>query len=422
MRAGAATVPGPGPAARAGRWRRGARRLAAPALAALMRAALTPAALTPTALMLAPLMLAAAAPAAAAATDIVLGHVVPIDDPNPVGRQLRQGLQLCIDEINRQGGIHGARLRLEGRHRGVDVKESVQRTRALLAEQRPPGLVALVALMGTGPIEALLQDRVLADAGVPVVGVRSGAASLRQGAGTDWLFHTRAGYAVELARVFEHWRTVGITRVGLYLEDTRFGAELRGLFDERAAALGMQVVARPAHPLRGTDAKKAVDAFRQAAPEAILVASTSDAAAEFYRAYRAAGGAAHVVAVSTVDGGQVVRRIGSAARGLAVVQVVPDPASPSLAFTRELQALLRRAGDAAPPLTHGLAEGCLAVRVVAEGLRRAGPGPDGPRLKRALEAVADLDLGGVRLGFTPGRAYASFVDIAIIDANGRLRR
>ena len=364
-----------------------------------------------------------ALPLAATATpELTLGQVVPIDDPNPVGRQLQQGVRLCMDEINQQGGIHGARLRLESRHRGLEAKDSVQRTRALLVEQRPNALVALVALMGTGPTEALLQARVLAEAGVPVVGVRSGATSLRQGEGTEWLFHTRAGYAAEVARVFEHWRTVGIRRVALYAEDSRFGAELRALFDEHAAQSGLKVAATATHPLRGTDASRAVAVFRQAGPEAVLVAATTDAAAEFYRAYRAAGGAAHVVAVSTVDGAQVVQRIGAAARGLAIVQVMPDPASPSLPFTRELQALVRRAGAKAPPLTHGLAEGCLAVRAGAEGLRRAGPNPDGARLKRALESVTELDVGGVRLGFAPGRSFASFVDIAMIDAAGRLRR
>ncbi len=362
---------------------------------------------------------AALSSAAAAGAELTLGQVVPIDDPNPVGRHLQQGVRLCMEEINAQGGIHGARLRLESRHRGLDARDSLQRTRALLSELQP---IALVALMGTGPTEALLQARVLAEARVPVVGVRSGAASLREGEGAGWMFHTRAGYAAEVARVFEHWRTVGITRVALYAEDSRFGAELRALFDARAAQSGRKVVATTMHPLRATDATQAVAAFSKAGPEAVLVAATSDAAAEFYRSYRASGGAAHVVAVSTVDGAQVVQRIGPAARGLAIVQVMPDPASPSLGFTRELQALVRRAGAQAPPLTPGLAEGCLAVRAVAEGLRRAGPNPDGARLKRALEGINELDVGGVRLGFAPGRAFASFVDIAMIDAAGRLRR
>jgi ABC-type branched-subunit amino acid transport system substrate-binding protein len=360
--------------------------------------------------------------ARAAMPELTLGQVVPVDDPNPVGRHLQEGVRLCLDEVNAQGGIHGARLRLDSRHRGLDPKDSVQRTRALLAERRAYPVVALVALMGTGPTEALLQARVPAEAGVPVIGVRSGATSLRQGEGTEWLFHTRAGYAAEVARVFEHWRTMGIRRVALYAEDSRFGTELRTLFDGRAPQFRLKVVATATHPLRGTDAAQAVSAFHRGGPEAVMVAATTEAAAEFYRAYRASGGAAHVVAVSTVDGAQVVQRIGAAARGLAIVQVMPDPASPSLGFTRELQALVRRAGPKAPALTHGLAEGCLAVRAVAEGLRRAGPHPDGARLRRALEGVTDLDLGGVRLGFAPGHAYASFVDIAMIDAAGRLRR
>lgn len=356
--------------------------------------------------------------AASNAAEVVLGQVLPTEDQTSVGIHLRSGLQLCIDDINARGGIHGASLRLESRPRGPD--DTVPRTQALLAEARP---VALVGLMGTGPMEALLKAHVMQDAALPVVGVRSGASALRQGAGTEWLFHTRAGYVSEVARVFEHWRTIGLTKIGLYVEDSRFGAELRALVEAGHAQHRLKLVSVQTHSMRSPDPMPAVAAFKQSGAEAVLVAGNSDATADFYHAYRTASGAAHVVAVSTVDGAQVVRRIGAAAaRGLGIVQVAPDPASPALAFSRELQALARRAGTKAPPMTQGLAEGCMAARVVAEGLRRAGPNADGARLKRALESVADMDLGGIRVGFAPGRAHASFVDIAILDSTGRLRR
>lgn len=377
------------------------------------------ASVVPVLALLANLMLGGwGSPAAAApGAEIVLGQVLPTEDQTAVGIHLRQGLQLCIADINARGGIQGAMLRLESRTRGPD--DTVPRTQALLAEARP---VALLGLMGTGPMEALLKARVMQDNSLPVIGIRSGAASLRQGAGTEWLFHTRAGYGAEVARIFEHWRTIGIGRIGLYVEDSRFGAELRALVESQHAQRQLKLVSVQVHEMRSPDAQPAVAAFKQGAVEAVLVAGNSDATADFYRAYRAAAGGGHVVAVSTVDGGQVVRRIGAAARGLGIVQVAPDPASPSLAFSRELQVLARRAGDKAPALTQGLAEGCLAVRVLAEGLRRAGANADGVRLRRALESIADLDLGGLRVGFTPGRPHASFVDIAIIDSAGRLRR
>jgi ABC-type branched-subunit amino acid transport system substrate-binding protein len=352
------------------------------------------------------------------AAELVLGQVAPLDDPASIGNQLRQGIELCLADINRRGGSHGATLRLVSRHRGPD--DVVPRTRALLAEAKP---VALVGMMGTGPTEALLRSGLLAAAAVPAVGIRSGASTLREGAGTEWLFHTRAGYATEVARVLEHLRTLGATRLGLYHEQSAFGTELRTLVQRRAAEMRFGDVVLQSHAPRAADPGPAIAAFAHAGVNAVLVAGTSEAAAEFHRAYRRAGGGAHVLALSTVDAAQVLRHIGpAAARGLAVVQTVPDPADAAVRFSRELQAVLQRAGPAAPRPTPALAEGCIAARTVAEGLHRAGPNPTGERLRRALESVGELDLGGVVVAYAGERRGSSFIDIAVLDGHGRLRR
>lgn len=352
------------------------------------------------------------------AAELVLGQVVPLDDPASIGNQLRQGIELCLADINRRGGSHGASLRLVSLHRGPD--DVVPRTRALLAQAKP---VALVGMMGTGPTEALLASGLLAAAAVPAVGIRSGASTLRDAPGARWLFHTRAGYAAEVSRVLEHLRTLGATRVGLYHERSAFGTELRTLVSQRAAALRWGDVVLQPHAPRAADPAPAIAAFVRAGVNAVLVAGTSESAAEFHRAYRRAGGGGHVVALSTVDAAQVLRHIGPAdARGLAVVQTVPDPADPTVRFSRELQALLERSGPAAPRATPALAEGCIAARTVAEGLRRAGPNPSGERLRLALESIAELDLGGVAVGYAGPLRGGSFIDIAVLDGHGRLRR
>jgi len=45
--------------------------------------------------------------------EIVIGTIQDLSGPLAAfGRQARQGMQLRVDELNEQGGIHGRRLRL----------------------------------------------------------------------------------------------------------------------------------------------------------------------------------------------------------------------------------------------------------------------------------------------------------------------
>ncbi|WP_395699428.1 ABC transporter substrate-binding protein [Aquabacterium sp.] len=227
------------------------------------------------------------------------------------GNQLRQGIALSFDAQNRRGGVHGARLKLVSRHRDREPEDIVPQTRALIAEAAP---VARIGFLGTGPMEALLRSGLLQASGLPVVGIRTGATTLREGRASEWLFHTRAGYRAEVAKVLAHMATIGTLRLGLYQEDSAFGTEVHTLVQQQA-------------------------------------------------------------------------------------------------------------GTAAPPLTTGVAEGCIAARTLAEALRRAGPLPTPARTRQALESMSSFDVGGLTIGFTPrDHRGGSHVDIAILDSRGRLLR
>lgn len=360
-------------------------------------------------------------PSAVAAAELVVGQVAPLDDPASTGNQLRQGVALCFDAINRKGGVHGATLRLVSRHRELKVEDIVPKTRALIDEAAP---VALIGFLGTGPMEALLKSGVLQSSGIAVVGIRTGASNLREAKGSEWLFHTRASYATEVTRTLAHMSTIGATRLGLYFEDSSFGAEARTLVERQAAARGVALLQAQSHPNRSADPAAAVAAFMKAGVNAVLVAGNSEAAADFYKAYRAQRGAAFVVALSAADGAQVAKRIGEAtAQGLAIVQVAPDPASSAMPLSRELHSLARQAGRDAPALNQGVAEGCIAAKALAEALRRAGPAPSRARVRQALEGMSAYDTGGITIGFSPGNHSGSgYVDIAILNGRGRMLR
>jgi ABC-type branched-subunit amino acid transport system substrate-binding protein len=321
---------------------------------------------------------------ASAAQTITVGQVAPLKSPDSVGNQMRAGIELCFDAVNRAGGIGGVPLRLVTKDRDTNAADASARTRELLRESKP---VALIGLQGTQPMEALLRDGVIAEAGVPIVGIRTGAVTLHSPI-NPWLFHTRVNYEAEMRRIVEHMLTIGFTRFAVFHEDTAFGKEgLRHAETALAdAKLTPLVIAEYA---KGTvEVSAAVDAVARTQPHVVLAVGESPAVAEFHRSLRARSMRTQVVTLSTVDAAAVVKRIGAAdAHGLAIAQVVPDPASGRSAIAREIQAQARKLRPGAFALTHAAFEGYIAARVLVEALRRSGPQASPAQLRSALGPV-----------------------------------
>lgn len=354
------------------------------------------------------------------AVELVVAQVAPLSDPDSIGNQVRAGIQMYFDVVNRSGGLNGAKLRLITRNRGLEPEDAVAKTRELLQTEQP---LALVGLIGTAPMEALLSSRLIDEHGIPVVGMRTGASSLH-GPGKGWLFHTRAGHTAEVERISRHLATLGAVRTAVFHEASAFGREALELVEQIAPRHGLSLVARASYASGGTDVAAAVASVTAAAPHSVIVAANSAAAAEFYKAYRSAGGAGAVIALSTADGALIVKRIGaSAARGFGIAHVVPDPGSASLPLARELQAHKRDGTLGRVPLSHGVVEGYVAAKVLVEGLRRAGASPTRARLRQALESISGHDVGGLLIGFSATRrAGTNHVDIAIVNHEGRMLR
>jgi branched-chain amino acid transport system substrate-binding protein len=355
----------------------------------------------------------------AAAAELVIGQVAQLAEPQAVGNQLRRGALLHFSAVNRDGGVHGQALKLVARSRGADAADSLKQTRHLLAEARP---IALMNLMGTGSMDALLRERVLEAEGVPVVGIRTGAVSLHEPV-HPWLFHTRASYRAEIAKVLRHFTTLGVERVALVNEASAFGQEVqRHAEAERPGRQGF--VTRQALDVARPDVPAAVDAIARSSAQAVLLAMPSPLTSDVYAAMRGRGLSAHVIALSTTDATQVVKRIGVArAHGLGIAQVTPDPSTAAVPVSREFQRMLKAAQAPAEDWNQAGLEGYIAARVLVEGLRRAGPQPTRAGLRQALETLSAFDLGGYVIELTRASHSGSrFVDIAILDRQGRLLR
>ena len=152
------------------------------------------------------LILAALTVAGNALADIVIGQVTPLSGPlAPTGSHIRAGAQLYFDAVNASGGVHGQKIRLITKDDAYKASETVRLARELINEAQP---LALFGFVGTGNVEALLKDKILTEAGIPLVMVRTGASSVLK-SGNPWLFFTRASYEAEIKRIIQQYSSTG---------------------------------------------------------------------------------------------------------------------------------------------------------------------------------------------------------------------
>jgi ABC-type branched-subunit amino acid transport system substrate-binding protein len=357
----------------------------------------------------------------ALAADIVIGQVAPFSGPlTPTGTHLRAGAQLHFDALNAAGGIHGSKLKLASKDDGYKASETVRQARELIREAQP---LALFGVVGTGNVEAVLKEKVLEEAGIPLVMVRTGASTVVK-SGNPWVFMTRASYAEEIDKIVQQYETIGYKRFAIFFQNDPFGLDGLASAEASIKKAGGELLVKSGYEKNTTEVAAAVKAIAATAPQAVIMVSNTAASAEFVKQSRAAGNLAQFVAVSVTDGPQVVERIGKdAAKGLAITQVVPDPNSRSTPLIREIQENFAKFSPKDVTLNHTFIEGYLGAKILAEGLRRAGPNPTRQKLRDSIEKIRDYDVGGQYIEFSAANHVgAHYVDITILNKEGKLLR
>jgi ABC-type branched-subunit amino acid transport system substrate-binding protein len=358
-----------------------------------------------------------ASPSASAA-EIVIGQVAPLTGVlATTGREMVVGGRVYFDWVNDHGGINGARVREIVVDDGYDVAGTERATRSLLAR---PEVVALFGFAGTANIGKLLEDRVLADAGVALVAPYTGGESLRTPF-NPWIFHLRAGYAGEAKHMVQQLDTLGIHRIALLYQDDGFGQSGKAGVEAALARQGRSLVAAAPYERNTSDVGPAVRTILAANAQAVIMIAVNQPAAAFIKAYRQAGGGGQLFNVSVVDPAELARLAGlDNARGLGISQVVPYPYVATLPVVREFQAALHHyaPGEA---VNYTNFEEFLGAKVLVEGLRRAGPEPTRAKLIAALETLRNFDLGGIAVTYGPReRVGSSFVEVTVIGGDGKL--
>lgn len=359
--------------------------------------------------------LAFALQAPAIGNEIVVGQIGPFTVlPAPDAAQLGQGMKAFFDQANARGGLHGRPIVFFQLDDTYSADGFVKQFGEAL--KRKP--LALLTPVGSAAIKRMLDDKLLAEADVLVLNAIPGAEALRK-PGHPRMFHLRAGDREQIEKIVKHLRTLGMSSLAVLHQDLLMGSSGLAVAEEAAQrAGGLKVL-----PVKSSaDAAALSQAARQvssAGVQSVLVIGAPKFMTDAVVELRKAGVSQSLFALSYVPAAALVKAAGAGARGVGIAQAFPNPMSISLPIQREFQVAMRKSFPALAGYTVFHLEGYITAKTFHEAARRCKDcGADA--LAKTLRTMGELDLGGFRVNFANGNVGSSFVDIGVVNEQGRL--
>lgn len=357
----------------------------------------------------------AGAVAGATEAEVVVGQIGPFTGiPVQDAAQINAGARAFFRRLNAAGGIGGRRVslfELDDTFTGDGFVKAFE-----AAMRRKP--LALLSPVGSVVLKRMLDDKLLDGADVIVLNAVPGAEALRNPGHTK-LFHIRAGDRQQIEKIVAHVRVLGVSRLAVLHQDIPTGTS--GYAVAKAAAgtdgsLSVQALVASDQPDKLSTAAQGVAA---SSAQATLVLGAPWFMSNAVGQLRKAGVRHAIFALSYASPASITKAAGAGARGVALSQTYPNPSGINLPVQREFQAAMKEAFPETTVYSPFHLEGYIAAKTFAEAAGRAKElTPTG--LARALRAMGEVDLGGFRVDFSRSNEGGRFVDIGVINADGRL--
>lgn len=345
-------------------------------------------------------------------TSVVLGQSIALTGPGSgLALPFHQGAKLYFDRVNNGGGINGRRIELVA----LDDRGNPQNTTANTKKLLEQGVLSLFGYYGSPQVTAAYP--LIKDSDVLLFAPMSAADEFRGAVYTN-VYSVRPGYSEEAAAITRHAETLGARKLGI-LHSTD-GESLSALdsAERTMTSLGANLVIKA--PMNTGALANSVDKTLGSRPDSVLVIGDASVAASAVRDLRAKGFRGPIYGFSNTGESLLAEQLGPAGAGVVVVRVVPKSDNPKMQVVRELIADAQAANLGKPNVY--MLEGYIAARAYTEALRRIQRGdPNRARLKKAIEGLDDVSVGGFRVHFLEERVGSKLVELSLIDSQGRVR-
>lgn len=344
------------------------------------------------------------------AKTIVIGQSTPLTGSNAeLGNDIRNGALAYFQKVNDAGGVHGRHIELVTLDDGNTVPRADANTKTLVEEQ---GVFALFgyasATLSRPALPYVEKNR------VPFLGPFTGADPMR--VFNKYVYNMRASYADELAKVVEHFVTVGVKRFSIVYYDDVVGKENLTAVERALKVHGLTAVSHAAFKDRAKpDIATGVKEVAAGQPDVVILTTLYKATSDFIKLARQQGMGASMASNSFPGASPLAKELGGKdGSGTIVATVVPPPSKRSLPIVQEYQAAIeKQLGKKDFSFTS--MESFIAAKVMVEALRRAGPKPTRESFMAQLDGLKAYDVGGYVVSFAPNNHNgSSFVELTVI--------
>jgi len=357
---------------------------------------------------------------ALAAGEILLGNIATTTNATARNNciNLVLGYTVFLEHVNRQGGVHGRKIKIVNKDDELDPEKMVALTESLIADK---DVIALAGFLNTPGLIELAKKNLLGEKKIAMIAPIAAF-------NTTNFYPLRPGYNDETVKLLREAQDTQKRRVGIVYFNQAYGPSVFKFAQEKAREIGVNVVAATGFETAPDKIEAgiaaAAETLSKAQPDAVLMIVGGNAAYSFVKKFRQTeNGSAQIYTLSTADPFLFVKSAGlENARGVVISQAMLYPGINSLAVVPEYQKMMAQYAPG-QPLTFFSLEGFMGAKIAVEAIRRAGPNPTRAKVIAALNTMKDFDLGGVFVSYSPDtRAGSKTVDLTIIGKDGKLFR
>jgi branched-chain amino acid transport system substrate-binding protein len=348
---------------------------------------------------------------------ITIGASAVLTGPlGPQTIEYGQGANMYFDSVNATGGINGRKIIYKVLDDAFDPNTALTNTKKLIEDDK---VFLIFQNTGTAQTAAILP--LITDTKTIVFGSITGA-SLFRDKFNPYVFNVRASYASEAKAVINQFIQIGVKKVAVFYQDDGLGNSISNEMKKAAKELNFDLVDFIKFDPKNPDFKAAAAQVEKISPQALVLASAGKTFTDLINTVFETSARPAFYGFSIVNHTTVAKLLGPKARGIVLSQVMPSMRDTSVPIVAEFLRVLKQKDPTAVP-TDSHFEGFLNAKLLSEGLRRSGKNLTTESFIKSMESAGEIRYGKFSARYSAKEHIGSkYVELAILDADGQLRR
>ncbi len=337
------------------------------------------------------------------------------------GKRFRSGILAAFHQRNLQGGVDGRMLVLASHDDTYNPETAVAKAVEFATDA---GVFAVIGGIGTPTAQRIAP--ILRNAGIPFVGVLSGARFLREHDHYPNVVNLRTGYAEEVHGLVSHLHDkLGARRFGIIYQDDALGRSVLSSLHVSLEEFDLPILAKASYTWHTHSVHGTLFVLEKADLDVVVLAATTSNSSEAIEFARAFGDDYIFGLLSIVNLDLLKEQLGPEFGPAVITRVFPDASDESIPLVKRFRAAMEvYRNDAAGPGPHvadeSSLEGYVIGRFVIDVLERMqGETNREEFLKTALES-GPFSLDGWEIAFESGsNAGSDYVRLVEITKDGQ---